>query len=98
MITTDIRTALLAASLGLALVPAAVPTAIADSPGYLFLDFEQQPAASADSKAAPIPTAGNTKADAAKGNTASPTSPDPTATVASVHADRAQGHGAGRAN
>jgi hypothetical protein len=98
MINAYIKTALLAASLGLALVPAAAPTALADSPGYLFLNFEQQPAASSNSKATPTPTAGNDNADAAKGHATPPTSPDRTSTVASDHADRAQGHRAGRAN
>ena len=45
--TDTLRRSLRAAGVSFALLAAAAPMALADSPGYLFRDFDQQTAASA---------------------------------------------------
>ncbi len=57
----------LSAALGLALVSAAAPMALADSPGYLFQDFVQQSAAST-SKPALAPMTARDQADRVRGH------------------------------
>lgn len=96
MINVSLKKVLFAA-LCLALVPAAAPIALADVPGSVFLDFDRQPAASSNGKAAPAPTAGNDNADAAKSPTPR-TSSDPMSMAASEHADHAQGYRPRRTN
>jgi hypothetical protein len=55
MKNSRLGTILRTAAVSLALAPAAASTSLADPPGYLFQDFEPQPAATA---AAPTMTSG----------------------------------------